>query len=138
MGGYRVQGRSVPEIEELLADAAALEGAGAVALVLEGIPRELAERITAAAKIPTIGIGAGPGCDGQILVFHDAFQLTFDPPAKFVRSFGDAGSLLREGIERYCRAVVEREFPSDSESYHLPRGLALELQESPVPALLAS
>src|SRR5215469_15607261 len=92
MGGYRVQGRSIPEMEELLADAAALEGAGAVALVLEGIPRELAEQITAAAKIPTIGIGAGPGCDGQILVFHDAFELTFDPPAKFVRSFGDAGT----------------------------------------------
>jgi len=138
MGGYRVQGRSVPEIEELLADAAALEGAGAVALVLEGIPRELAERITAAARIPTIGIGAGPACDGQILVFHDLFQLTFDPPAKFVRSFGDAGLLLREGIERYHRAVAEREFPNDSESYHLPRGLAWNLQESAVPSSLAS
>lgn len=130
MGGYRVQGRSIPEIEELMADAAALEGAGAVALVLEGIPRELAERITAAAKIPTIGIGAGPACDGQILVFHDAFQLTFDSPAKFVRTFGDAGSVLREGIERYCRSVAAREFPNDSESYHLPRGLAWDLHQT--------
>jgi 3-methyl-2-oxobutanoate hydroxymethyltransferase len=138
MGGYRVQGRSVPEMEELMADAAALEGAGAVALVLEGIPRELAERITAAAKIPTIGIGAGPSCDGQILVFHDAFQLTFDSPAKFVRSFGDAGMLLREGIERYRRAVAEREFPSDAESYHLPRGLAWDIEESPQPTSFAS
>jgi 3-methyl-2-oxobutanoate hydroxymethyltransferase len=138
MGGYRVQGRSVPEMEELLADAAALEGAGAVALVLEGIPRELAKRITEAARIPTIGIGAGPSCDGQILVFHDAFQLTFDPPAKFVRSFGDAGALLRDGIERYRRAVAEREFPSDSESYHLPRGLGWDMQELSLPASLAS
>lgn len=138
MGGYRVQGRSIPEMEELLGDAAALEGAGAVALVLEGIPRELAERITAAAKIPTIGIGAGPSCDGQILVFHDAFQMTFTSPAKFVRRFGDAGALLREGIERYRHAVAEREFPSDSESYHLPREVAWEMQESSVPSSLAS
>jgi 3-methyl-2-oxobutanoate hydroxymethyltransferase len=138
MGGYRVQGRSVSEMEELLADAAALEGAGAVALVLEGIPRELAKRITDAARIPTIGIGAGPSCDGQILVFHDVFQLTFDPPAKFVRSFGDAGALLRDGIERYRRAVAEREFPSDSESYHLPRGLGWDMQELSLPASLAS
>lgn len=130
MGGYRVQGRSIPEMEELLADAAALEGAGAVALVLEGIPRELAERITAAAKIPTIGIGAGPGCDGQILVFHDVFQLTFDPPAKFVRSFGDAGEVFREGIERYRHAVATREFPNDAESYHLPREVAWDMPGS--------
>ncbi len=124
MGGYRVQGRSTPEMEELLADAAALEGAGAVALVLEGIPRELAERITAAAKIPTIGIGAGPGCDGQILVFHDAFELAFAPAAKFVRSFGHGGALLREGVERYRDAVIAGRFPSDAESYHLAREVA--------------
>ena len=130
MGGYRVQGRSIPEMEELLADAAALEGAGAVALVLEGIPRELAEQITAAAKIPTIGIGAGPGCDGQILVFHDAFELTFSPAAKFVRSFGDRGSLLREGIQQYRDAVISRTFPSDTESYHLPREIASTLNVS--------
>lgn len=130
MGGYRVQGRSIPEMEELFADAAALEGAGAVALVLEGIPRELAERITAAAKIPTIGIGAGPGCDGQILVFHDAFELTFSPAAKFVRSFGDGAALLREGIQQYREAVIARSFPSDSESYHLPREIASTLNVS--------
>lgn len=130
MGGYRVQGRSIPEMEELLTDAAALEGAGAVALVLEGIPRELAEQITAAAKIPTIGIGAGPGCDGQILVFHDAFELTFTPAAKFVRSFGPGGALLREGIEQYRDAVIGRRFPSDAESYHLPREIASRMQAS--------
>jgi len=128
MGGYHVQGRSIPEMEELLADAAALEGAGAVALVLEGIPRELAEQITATAKIPTIGIGAGPDCDGQILVFHDVFQLTFAASAKFVRSFGDGGTLLREGIDRYRDAVAERRFPADSESYHFPRGRASLVQ----------
>jgi 3-methyl-2-oxobutanoate hydroxymethyltransferase len=121
MGGYRVQGRSISAIESLLADAAALEGAGAVALVLEGVPREVAARITEAASIPTIGIGAGPDCDGQILVFHDLMQLTFADGAKFVRRFADADSLLREGIERYRAAVEERSFPSDAESYHLSR-----------------
>jgi len=119
MGGYRVQGRSLAAIDNLLADAAALEGAGAMALVLEGVPREVAARITASASVPTIGIGAGPDCDGQILVFHDLMQLTFADGAKFVRRFADADSLLREGIERYRSAVEERNFPSDAESYHL-------------------
>jgi 3-methyl-2-oxobutanoate hydroxymethyltransferase len=138
MGGYRVQGRSIPEMDELLADAAALEGAGAVALVLEGIPRELAEQITATAKIPTIGIGAGPGCDGQILVFHDVFELTFSPAAKFVRSFGHGGPLLREGIEQYRDAVLVRTFPSDAESYHLPREIASRMRVPATPVSLAS
>ena len=138
MGGYRVQGRSIPEMDELLADAAALEGAGAVALVLEGIPRELAEQITAAAKIPTIGIGAGPGCDGQILVLHDAFELTFASAAKFVRSFGHGGPLLREGVEQYRDAVLRRTFPSDAESYHLPREIASRVRTPATPVSLAS
>jgi 3-methyl-2-oxobutanoate hydroxymethyltransferase len=121
MGGYKVQGTSVASIETLLSDALALETAGAVALVLEGIPRELAARITRTVTIPTIGIGAGPDCDGQILVFHDLFNLTFTPPAKFVRRYADAGQLFREGIARYREDVIGRTFPDDSESYHLPR-----------------
>ena len=80
MGGYRVQGRTSDAIDTLYADAAALEAAGAIAIVLEGIPREVAAEITARSGIPTIGIGAGPDCDGQILVFHDLFNLTFSPP----------------------------------------------------------
>jgi 3-methyl-2-oxobutanoate hydroxymethyltransferase len=126
MGGYRVQGRSLSAIDTLLADAAALEGAGAIALVLEGVPREVAARITAAASIPTIGIGAGPDCDGQILVLHDLMQLTFANGAKFVRRFADADSLLRQGIERYQAAVSDRTFPSDAESYHLSADVAAQ------------
>src|SRR5271166_6190992 len=79
MGGYRVQGKTLDAMERLCADARALEDAGAVAIVLEGIPRELAAKITAECGVPTIGIGAGPECDGQILVFHDLFNLTFSP-----------------------------------------------------------
>jgi len=129
MGGYKVQGKSLADIETLLADAAALEGAGAVALVLEGVPREVAARITAAASIPTIGIGAGPDCDGQILVFHDLMQLTFAPGAKFVRRFADADSVVRDGVERYRQAVGARTFPSDAESYHLSAAVRAEFDE---------
>jgi 3-methyl-2-oxobutanoate hydroxymethyltransferase len=119
MGGYRVQGRSLDAIDALIADAAALESAGAIALVLEGVPREVAARITATSGIPIIGIGAGPDCDGQILVFHDLFNLTFTPSAKFVRRFADAETLLHDGIERYRNAVADHSFPGDRESYHL-------------------
>jgi 3-methyl-2-oxobutanoate hydroxymethyltransferase len=119
MSGYRVQGRSLPAIDSLIADAAILESAGAVAIVLEGIPREVAARITAASGIPIIGIGAGPDCDGQILVFHDVFHLTFASAAKFVRGFGDAETLFRNGIEQYRQAVTSKSFPDDAESYHL-------------------
>lgn len=124
MGGYRVQGRSIPAIEDLLADAAAIEGAGAIAMVLEGIPREVAAHITAAAGIPVIGIGAGPDCDGQILVFHDLAQLTFAKAAKFARGFVDGEAALRGGIESYRTAVGARTFPQDGESYHLPADVA--------------
>jgi 3-methyl-2-oxobutanoate hydroxymethyltransferase len=89
--------------------------------VLEGMPRELAARITAQSAVPTIGIGAGPDCDGQILVFHDLFNLTFAPAAKFVRPYADAASMFSTALERYCSDVAMRSFPSDAESYHLPR-----------------
>ena len=120
MGGYRVQARSIDAVLQLQADAFALAIAGAGAVVLEGIPREVASAITAALPIPTIGIGAGPDCDGQILVFHDLVNLTFAPPAKFVRRYGDASALFRSAVEHYREDVEHHAFPSDAESYHLP------------------
>ncbi|MGA2728301.1 MAG: 3-methyl-2-oxobutanoate hydroxymethyltransferase [Terracidiphilus sp.] len=120
MGGYRVQARAAEEVLRLRADARALADAGAGALVLEGIPREAAAAITAELPIPTIGIGAGPDCDGQILVFHDLVNLTFSPAAKFVRRYGDAAALIRDAVEHYREDVEHRAFPSDAESYHLP------------------
>jgi 3-methyl-2-oxobutanoate hydroxymethyltransferase len=119
MGGYRVQARSVDQVLRLRSDAHALADAGAGALVLEGVPREVAASITAELPIPTIGIGAGPECDGQILVFHDLVNLTFGPPAKFVRRYADAATLIRVAIEHYREDVEHRAFPSDRESYHL-------------------
>jgi 3-methyl-2-oxobutanoate hydroxymethyltransferase len=120
MGGYRVQGRTADEVRELRDDALALARAGAGAVVLEGIPREVAATITAELPVPTIGIGAGPDCDGQILVLHDLVNLTFAPPAKFVRRYGDAAATIRTAIEHYREDVEHRAFPSDEESYHLP------------------
>ncbi len=120
MGGYRVQGRTTETARQLKADALALADAGAGALVLEGVPREVATEITAELAIPTIGIGAGPDCDGQILVFHDMVGLTFAAPAKFVRRYCDAGTLIRSAIDQYREDVEHHAFPSDQESYHLP------------------
>jgi 3-methyl-2-oxobutanoate hydroxymethyltransferase len=120
MGGYRVQARTADAALQLKAEAHALAEAGAGALVLEGVPREVAAMITAELPIPTIGIGAGPECDGQILVFHDLVGLSFTPAAKFVRRYADAGALIRTAIEEYRNDVERRVFPSDEESYHLP------------------
>jgi 3-methyl-2-oxobutanoate hydroxymethyltransferase len=120
MGGYRVQARSIDAALQLQADAFALAAAGAGAIFLEGIPREAAGAITAALPIPTIGIGAGPDCDGQILVFHDLVNLSFAPAAKFVRRYGDAAALFRSAVEHYREDVEHHAFPSDAESYHLP------------------
>jgi 3-methyl-2-oxobutanoate hydroxymethyltransferase len=120
MGGFRVQGRSADAALQLKAEAHAVAEAGAGALVLEGVPREVAAAITAELSIPTIGIGAGPDCDGQILVFHDLVGLSFTPAAKFVRRYADAGALIRTAVEHYREDVEHRTFPSDEESYHLP------------------
>lgn len=119
MGGYRVQAKTAETVRRLKADALAVAEAGAGAIVLEGVPREAAAQITAELPVPTIGIGAGPDCDGQILVFHDLVNLTFAPAAKFVRRYADAGALFRSAIERYREDVEHRAFPSDVESYHL-------------------
>ena len=128
MGGYKVQGRTWTAYDRLCRDAEALEEAGAVAIVLEGIPRELAARITGELRIPTIGIGAGPDCDGQILVFHDLFNLTFAPHSKFARQYGDGAAFFRGVLEDFRQDVGQRRFPSDSESYHLPREMRADLE----------
>jgi 3-methyl-2-oxobutanoate hydroxymethyltransferase len=121
MGGYKVQGKSLQGMEQLRADALALEAAGCFAIVLEGVPRELAELVTRDLTIPTIGIGAGPGCDGQILVLHDMMTMTFSPAAKFVRRYADVSGVMLKALGDYRRDVEARTFPSDEESYHLSR-----------------
>jgi 3-methyl-2-oxobutanoate hydroxymethyltransferase len=121
MGGYKIQGKNLSGIEQLMRDAVALDRAGVACLYLEGIPREVAAMITAEVSTPTIGIGAGPECDGQVLVFHDLVNLTFGPPAKFVRRYGDATALITHAVQAYRADVKSHQYPSDAESYHLPR-----------------
>ncbi len=121
MGGYKVQGKDLSGIEQLMRDAVALDRAGVACIVLEGIPREVAAMITAEVGAPTVGIGAGPECDGQVLVFHDILGLTFGPPAKFVRRYGDAAALITNAVQAFRADVKSMQYPSDDESYHLPR-----------------
>src|ERR1700688_3704172 len=121
MGGYKVQGKSLSGIEQLMRDAVALDRAGVACLVLEGIPREVAAMITAEVATPTIGIGAGPECDGQVLVIHDILNLTFAPPAKFVRRYGDAAALITNAVQAFRADVRAHQYPADEESYHLSK-----------------
>jgi 3-methyl-2-oxobutanoate hydroxymethyltransferase len=121
MGGYRVQGKDLSAIEHLMRDAVALDRAGVACIYLEGIPREVAAMITAEVETPTIGIGAGPDCDGQVLVFHDILNLTFQQPAKFVRRYGDAAAEITHAVQAFRADVLSRQYPSDAESYHLPK-----------------
>jgi 3-methyl-2-oxobutanoate hydroxymethyltransferase len=121
MGGYKVQGKSLQAIEQLMRDAVALDRAGVACIYLEGMPREVAAMITAEVATPTIGIGAGPECDGQVLVIHDILNLTFGPPAKFVRRYGDAAALISDAVQAFRADVLSHQYPSDNESYHLPK-----------------
>jgi 3-methyl-2-oxobutanoate hydroxymethyltransferase len=121
MGGFKVQGKDLSGIEQLMKDAIALDRAGVFSIVLEGVPREVAAMITQEVSAPTIGIGAGPECDGQVLVFHDIVNLTFAPPAKFVRRYGDAAALISNAVQQFKSDVESGSYPSDQESYHLPK-----------------
>lgn len=117
MGGYRVQGRDLDDAKLLVDDAHALEDAGCFALVLEGVPDVLAKKITDSIAIPTIGIGAGPSTDGQVLVFHDLLGLGNRPLAKFVREYAKLGDAVTEAIGRFAADVRSGAFPSAAETY---------------------
>jgi len=121
LGGYRVQGKTPDAAEQLLRDARAVEAAGAFAVVLEAVPRELAAQITRELRIPTIGIGAGPDCDGQVLVIHDFLGLTFSAQPKFARKYANVGEIISNAVREYCEDVRNGSFPSDAESYHAPQ-----------------
>ncbi|HKQ62264.1 MAG TPA: 3-methyl-2-oxobutanoate hydroxymethyltransferase [Candidatus Polarisedimenticolaceae bacterium] len=117
MGGYRVQGKSAEDAAALLADARALASAGVFAIVLEGVPPELAERITRQVEVPTIGIGAGPHCDGQVLVFHDLLGMSPGPSPKFVRRYAEIWKQQVTAIERWTADVRAGSFPGVAETY---------------------
>ena len=129
MGGYRVQGKTIEAARELIEDALELERAGVFSIVLEGIPAEISRIITERVSIPTIGIGAGVECDGQILVFNDLAGLTFGHTAKFVRRYIDLKDEISSALKRYAGDVAAKRFPSDAESYHLPEGVEVDLED---------
>ena len=123
MGGFKVQGRKADDALSLLDDAHRLQEAGCFALVLEGIPAELAARATESLTIPTIGIGAGPRCSGQVLVFHDVLGLMEGHRPKFVRTYANGFQLLQEALSRWAADVRNGVFPTSQESYRLPEDL---------------
>jgi 3-methyl-2-oxobutanoate hydroxymethyltransferase len=127
LGGYRVQGKTAETARALLDDAKTLEDAGAFAIVLEVVPREIAKLITESVKIPTIGIGAGAHCDIQVLVIHDMLGLSFGKLARFVRQYADLKQTMTEAISRYAEDVRTGAYPAEAESYGLPAEAAKEL-----------
>ncbi len=128
LGGYRVQGKTAEAARALLEDALALEEAGAFAVVLEVVPREIAKLITESIRIPTIGIGAGLYCDIQVVVLHDLIGLSFGKLPRFVRQYANLREVLTDAVSRYAEDVRTGDYPSEAESYALPAEAAAELR----------
>ena len=128
-GGFKVQGKTMAAAQKLLDDARALQDAGAFALVLECVPAPLAERVTQALSIPVIGIGAGAGCDGQVLVWQDMTGMTLSHLPRFVKRFGEVGASLRSAVEAYAREVRAGAFPTEDHGYPLPEGMEKTLKK---------
>lgn len=122
LGGYRLQGRTEADRAKLLHDARELERAGCFAVVLEKVPAESAAEITAALAIPTVGIGAGPKCDGQVLVLNDVLGLSDTPPYRFVRQYARLWDTARDAVLAYARDVRTGRFPSEEHSFHVDEG----------------
>ncbi|MHA1596109.1 MAG: 3-methyl-2-oxobutanoate hydroxymethyltransferase [Candidatus Asgardarchaeia archaeon] len=120
-GRYRVRGKKAKEAMELVRSAKELEKAGVFAIVLELIPAEISKIITESLSIPTIGIGAGPYCDGQVLVFHDMFGLFMGFKPKFAKVYADVGSMIKNGVKTYVEEVKSGKFPTDEHSFHAKR-----------------
>lgn len=127
LGAYRVQGKTASAAQQLIDDAKAMEDAGAFAVVLEVVPREIAQMITESVHIPTIGIGAGVHCDIQVLVIHDMLGLSFGKQARFVRPYANLREVMTDAITRYAEDVRNGTYPSEAESYGLPAQTAAEL-----------
>lgn len=124
LGGYRVQGKDVAAARRLLREARELEAAGAFLVVLEAVPAPLGARVTQTLAVPTIGIGAGPGCDGQVLVYADLLGFTATPQPRFVRRYAELGAAATEAIARFTADVREGRYPAAAECYPSPAGLA--------------
>ena len=120
LGGYKAQGRTAERARRMLDDALALQEAGCYSLVLEAVPTPVAERITASLEIPTIGIGAGPACDGQVLVYHDLLGLTEGHTARFVKRYADLATVIREALATFAADVRSGAYPEERHTYGMP------------------
>ena len=128
-GGYHVQGKSAESARRLITDAKKLQDAGCFSIVLEAIPAPVAEMITAVLSIPTIGIGAGNKCDGQVLVYHDLVGLYQDFTPKFVKQYANLSKSITDAVKQYCRDVQQRKFPSDKHSFNISSKELQKLQD---------
>lgn len=128
-GGFKIQGKSEAEARQIIEDAKQIEAAGASMVVLEGIPAKLAELITKIIHIPTIGIGAGPQCDGQVLVYQDMLGMFSDISPKFVKVFADTGSFMKHAFADYIREVKESVFPAEEHTFRIEEAVIETLQE---------
>lgn len=126
LGGYRVQGKTTDDAQRLIEDAKLLEDAGAFALVLELVPREIAEIITKEVKISTVGIGAGPACDVQVLVLHDLIGFTFGRQPRFVRQYANVSGVITDAISQWMDDVRNGDYPNESESYGMPEKVKID------------
>lgn len=134
IGGYKIQGKTAAQAQKLLDDARALEQAGAFSIVLELVTDQVAAHVTSKLSIPTIGIGAGKDCDGQVLVFHDALGYGSDiHPKRFVKSYGNVGEMIRSGLRQYVDDVKQRSFPGPEQSFRMDEEVAESLYGGGIP-----
>ena len=129
MGGYKAQGRDLVTAKKLIEDCKILEEAGACSILLEAVPAEVASIITRRAKVPTFGIGAGPHCDGQVLVIHDMIGMFDKKTAKFVKKYREAGALILEALAEFKQEVAAGAFPAEEHCYPMPAEVAAELEK---------
>jgi 3-methyl-2-oxobutanoate hydroxymethyltransferase len=129
LGGYRVQGKDIATAKKLIEDADILQEAGASTLLLEAVPAEVARIITKRASVPVFGIGAGPDCDGQVLVIHDMIGMFDRKPAKFVKKYAEVGSQIVEALGEFKKEVAEGAFPAQEHCYPMPEDVAAELEK---------
>jgi 3-methyl-2-oxobutanoate hydroxymethyltransferase len=133
LGGFKAQGRTADQARRLYEDAVALERAGCFAVVLEAVPAPVAERITEALTVPTIGIGAGAATDGQVLVYHDLLGLYEGRAPRFVKRYADLAAEIRDALERYAADVREQRFPEEQHTYSIPDEELAEFEEALAP-----
>ncbi len=129
LGGYKAQGRDIATAKRLVEDASILEDAGVCSILLEAVPAEVGEIITRRASVPIFGIGAGPHCDGQVLVIHDMIGMMDRKPAKFVKKYGEAWKLITEALQEFKTEVHNRAFPAPEHCYPMPPDVAAELKK---------